>query len=77
MLHFSQNYFFRNGDLQKNTSEPLQTLGSLPINFVHQMLHQCNIFKENSLAIPSQNLSGYRKAKSVASMIRPCETERS
>ncbi|RKU19311.1 hypothetical protein C6500_11465 [Candidatus Poribacteria bacterium] len=64
MLHFARNLFFSKMEVNiKNASEPLQTLGSPPINFVHQMLHRCNIFKENSLEIPSQNLSGYRKAK--------------
>ena len=47
MLHFPPNYFFHNRTLQKNTSEPLQALGSMPITSVHPMLHWCNIFNEN------------------------------
>ena len=47
MLHFAPNYFFHNGGSQKNASEPLQTLGSMPITLAHPMLHWCNIFKEN------------------------------
>ena len=63
MLHFPPNCFFRNGNSQKNASEPLQSLGSLPITFIHQMLHQCNIFKENFHATPSQNPSGHKEPK--------------
>ena len=47
MLHFPPNYFSHNGILQKNASEPLQLLGSMPITSVHPMLHWCNIFNEN------------------------------
>ena len=46
MFHFSPNYFF----LQKlkKVYRPLYLLGFLPLTPTHKMLHQCNIFKENS-----------------------------
>ena len=54
MLHFTENYFFYSGTLGKNTNEPLQPLGFLPIITIHQMLHQCNIFKGNSHETPRE-----------------------
>ena len=42
---FRQIIFFTSEHKKKKAHEPLQLLGSLPISFVHQMLHQCNIFK--------------------------------
>ena len=48
MLHFSLFYlFFSQQTVTKNAHEPLQLLGSLPITTAHQMLHKCNIFKED------------------------------
>ena len=44
MLHFPLNYFFTSEHGKKRAYEPLRLLGSLQISFVHQMLHQCNIF---------------------------------
>ena len=52
-----QIIFFHNGDSQKNASEPLQLLGYIPITVVHQMLHWCNIFKENSHSTISEKLT--------------------
>ena len=46
MLHFSPNYFFTTEI--KKVYGPLYLLGYLPITPAHKMLHQCNIFKENS-----------------------------
>ena len=46
MLHFPPNYFFHIRKPKKRVHEPLQLLGSLPIAVAHQMLHQCNIFKQ-------------------------------
>ena len=40
-------FFLTIRTLQKNASEPLQALGSMPITSVHPMLHWCNIFNEN------------------------------
>ena len=44
---FRQIVFSHNRTLQKNASEPLQALGSMPITSAHPMLHWCNIFNEN------------------------------
>ena len=48
MLHFPLNYFFPSQNQKKKAHESLQSLGPLPISFAHQMLHQCNIFKQVS-----------------------------
>ena len=40
-------FFPTTGSSQKNASEPLQLLGSMPITSAHPMLHWCNIFNEN------------------------------
>ena len=45
---FRQIIFCTAENQKKNVHKPLRLLGSLPITSVHQMLHQCNIFKENS-----------------------------
>ena len=43
------NYFFsQQKKSERRLYKPLQTLGSTQVTAVHQMLHQCNIFKENS-----------------------------
>ena len=54
MLHFTENYFFPSGTSEKNIYKPLQSLGFLPMHTVHQMLHQCNIFKRNSHKTPRE-----------------------
>ena len=54
MLHFTENYFFLSGTSEKNIYKPLQSLGFLPMSTIHQMLHQCNIFKENSRGTPRE-----------------------
>ena len=61
MLHFPPIYFFFAAVGQKNASEPLQLLGYIPIIAVHQMLHWCNIFKENSHATVSEKLTAKSK----------------
>ncbi len=43
MLHFSPNYFFAARSRKTKAYKPLQSLGSLPVPSVHQMLHQCNV----------------------------------
>ena len=57
MLHFPPIYFFSQRWVKKNASESLRLLGSIPIIAVHQMLHWCNIFKENSHATISEKLT--------------------
>ena len=47
-------FFSHNGILQKNTSEPLQGLGFLPITDGHQMLHWCNILRRIFLKTNNQ-----------------------
>ena len=63
MLHLLPNYFFRNGNSQKYTYKPLQSLGFITIASAYKMLHWCNIFKENFHAILSQNPPGHREPK--------------
>ena len=61
MLHFPPIYFFSQQWVKKNASESLRLLGSIPIIALHQMLHWCNIFKENSHATVSEKLTAKSK----------------
>ena len=77
MLHFPPNCFFSQWNLTKNASEPLQLLGFLPTTFVHQMLHQCNIFKENFHCNSQSEPVRTQRAKNPCnSRFRQCEAER-